>query len=128
MARNHIVCTVVPQYLAEQSKPAEGIFAFAYAVTIRNEGEIPAQVVSRHWIITDSNGKVDEVKGLGVVGHQPLLKPGEAFEYTSWTRLATATGTMKGSYFCVAEDAERFEAEVPEFSLVAELHSGHTLH
>jgi ApaG protein len=128
MARYHMSCTVVPQYLAEQSNPAEGVFAFAYAVTIRNAGEVPAQVVSRHWFITDSAGKVDEVKGLGVVGHQPLLKPGEAFEYTSWTRLATATGAMRGSYFCVAEDGERFEAQIPEFALVAELHSGHTLH
>jgi ApaG protein len=120
--------TVLPQYLADQSQPAQGVYAFAYAVTIRNTGEVAAQVVSRHWIITDANDKTEEVKGLGVVGHQPLLKPGEQFEYTSWTRLATATGCMRGSYFCVAEDGERFDALIPEFKLIAELHAGHTLH
>ncbi len=121
-------CTVLPQYLADQSNAAQGVYAFAYAVTIRNTGEVAAQVVSRHWVITDANDKIEEVKGLGVVGHQPLLKPGEQFEYTSWTRLATATGSMRGSYFCVAEDGERFDAPIPEFKLIAELHAGHTLH
>jgi ApaG protein len=128
MPRYQIDVHVKPQFLTEQSSPAQGVYAFAYAVTITNTGEVPAQVVSRHWVITDAHGKTDEVKGLGVVGHQPLLKPGEAFEYTSWTRLATATGKMRGSYFCVAEDGERFEATIAEFHLLAELHSGHTLH
>jgi ApaG protein len=128
MSRYQIEVRVKPQFLADQSSPAQGIHAFAYAVTITNTGEVSAQVVSRHWVITDANGKTEEVKGLGIVGHQPLLKPGEAFEYTSWTRLATATGKMHGAYFCVAEDGERFEAPIAEFHLIAELHAGHTLH
>lgn len=128
MPRYELHCSVKPQYLADQSQPTQGQYAFAYTITIRNTGDIAAQLISRHWIITDALGKVEEVKGLGVVGHQPLLKPGEQFEYTSWTRLATTTGAMRGEYFCVAEDGERFEAPIPEFKLIAELHAGHTLH
>ena len=94
--------------------------AFAYTITIANTGEVAAQLISRHWLIVDAMGHTEEVKGLGVVGHQPLLKPGESFQYTSGARLRTATGTMRGSYFCVAEDGERFEALVPEFALVAD--------
>jgi ApaG protein len=116
---------VQPRYLPEESDPDEGVFAFAYTVTIRNTGRVAAQLISRHWIITDANGRVEEVKGLGVVGHQPLLKPGEGFEYTSWTRLATPRGTMGGSYFCVAEDGERFEAPIPAFSLAAQRNNLH---
>ena len=116
---------VQPRYLPEQSDPDAGVFAFAYTVTIRNTGRVAAQLISRHWIITDANGRVEEVKGLGVVGHQPLLKPGEGFEYTSWTRLATPRGTMGGSYFCVAEDGERFEAAIPAFSLAAQRNNLH---
>ena len=108
---------VAPQYLPEQSAPGEDIYGFAYTITITNTGELPAQLISRHWLITDAAGHTEEVKGLGVVGHQPLLKAGESFQYTSGCRLRTASGTMRGSYFCVAEDAERFEAEIPEFSL-----------
>ena len=88
--------------------------------TVRNTGEVAAQLISRHWLIVDAMGHTEEVKGLGVVGHQPLLKPGETFQYTSGARLRTATGTMRGSYFCVAEDGERFEAPVPEFTLRAD--------
>ena len=110
--------SVVPQYLSEQSDPDQGVYAYSYTVTIVNTGVIAAQLVSRHWIITDATGKVEEVRGLGVVGQQPLLKPGEAFEYTSWSRLTTPTGSMRGSYFCVAEDGARFEADIPEFALV----------
>ena len=110
--------SVVPQYLSEQSDPDHGVYAYSYTVTIVNTGVIAAQLVSRHWIITDATGKVEEVRGLGVVGQQPLLKPGEAFEYTSWSRLTTPTGSMRGSYFCVAEDGARFEADIPEFALV----------
>lgn len=128
MPHYQISVKVLPQYLPEQSSPAQGVYAFAYAVTISNTGDIAAQVISRHWIITDGNGKTEEVKGLAVVGHQPLLKPGEHFEYTSWTRIATPTGKMRGSYFCVAEDGERFDAPIAEFQLIAELHAGHTLH
>ena len=108
---------VQPRYLAEQSKPENGQYAFAYTVRISNTGTVPTQVVSRHWIITDGNGKVVEVKGLGVVGQQPLIPPGQSFEYTSGSQLATPAGTMRGSYFCVAEDGERFEVQIPEFTL-----------
>lgn len=109
--------TVRTQYLAEQSDPDRPHHAFAYTVRITNAGTVPTQLVARHWIITDANGRVVEVKGLGVVGHQPLLAPGQSFEYTSGSQLATPTGTMRGSYFCVAEDGTRFEAEIPEFAL-----------
>ena len=113
-------CEVEPRYLPEESDPDEGIYAFSYTVTVRNTGRIAAQLISRHWVITDATGRVEQVKGLGVVGHQPLLKPGEGFEYTSWTRLRTPRGTMSGSYFCVAEDGERFDAQIPAFSLSAQ--------
>jgi ApaG protein len=117
MPRYHFTCTVAVQFLPEKSNPQEGMFAFAYTVTIKNEGETPAQLVARHWVITDAHGRVEEVKGLGVVGHQPLLKPGEAFEYTSWAGIATPEGSMRGSYFCVAEDGEKFDAPVAPFML-----------
>jgi ApaG protein len=108
---------VQPEYLPEQSEPEASLYAFSYTITIRNVGKQPAQLISRHWIISDANGHTEEVKGLGVVGHQPLLKPGEAFQYTSGCRLRTPSGTMHGSFFCVAEDAERFEVPVPLFVL-----------
>ncbi|MBC7719858.1 MAG: Co2+/Mg2+ efflux protein ApaG [Chitinophagaceae bacterium] len=114
-----LTCQVAPHYLPEQSAPDQAVFNFAYTVTITNTGEVATQLVSRHWVIVDANGQVEEVKGLGVVGHQPLLKPGEAFQYTSGARLRTATGTMHGSYFCVAENGERFEAEISMFVLDA---------
>ena len=117
MARHAFEVQVLPQFLPEQSAPEQGIWSFAYTITITNAGEIPAQLIARHWIITDELGEREEVKGLGVVGHQPLLKPGESFEYTSGCRLRTASGTMKGSYFCVAEDGERFEVDIAEFVL-----------
>lgn len=117
MAKYEFQVEVRPQYLAEQSAPEQGLYSFAYTITITNSGEIPAQLISRHWIITNALGQVEEVKGLGVVGHQPLLKPGEAFEYTSGCRLRTPTGTMQGRYFCVAEDGERFEVDIPAFVL-----------
>jgi len=109
--------SVQSRYLPEQSKPEAGQYSFAYTINIANVGTVPSQLISRHWLITDANGKVIEVRGLGVVGHQPLLAPGQSFEYTSGSQIATPTGTMKGSYFCVAEDGERFEAEIPEFPL-----------
>ena len=108
---------VESRYLPDQSNPADSVYAFAYAVTIVNVGNVPAQLISRHWHITDANNRIVEVKGLGVVGHQPLLKPGERFEYTSGSQLKTPAGTMRGHYFCVAEDGTRFEADIPEFSL-----------
>ncbi|MBE0625242.1 MAG: Co2+/Mg2+ efflux protein ApaG [Burkholderiales bacterium] len=105
------------QYIADQSDEAKNRFVFSYTVTIRNSGSMPAQLISRHWIITDSHNEVQEVRGLGVVGAQPLLKPGEHFEYTSGTALATPVGTMSGSYQMVAEDGTQFDARIPEFTL-----------
>ncbi len=107
----------VPQFIPEQSDPDDSRYVFAYTITIRNCGELPAQLIARHWIITDANNEVQEVRGLGVVGNQPLLKPGESFEYSSGCALATPVGTMKGSYQMVGEDGTRFEAEIPEFVL-----------
>jgi ApaG protein len=109
--------SVRTQYLAEQSDPARTNYVFTYSITIKNTGTVAAQLISRHWVITDANNHVDEVRGLGVVGHQPLLKPGEQFEYTSGTQLATPQGSMFGEYFCVAEDGHQFEAKIPEFVL-----------
>ena len=119
MALYHMSVEVTPQYLPEQSDPDEGLYVFAYTVTITNTGEVAAQVISRSWNINDANGRTEKVKGLGVVGQQPLLSPGQSFQYTSGTRLATPTGTMHGSLFCVAEDGERFEADIPMFVLDA---------
>ncbi|MBA2674086.1 Co2+/Mg2+ efflux protein ApaG [Ramlibacter sp.] len=117
MAKYQFKVDAQPQYLPEQSAPDQGIYSFAYTISITNTGELPAQLISRHWLITDARGQVEEVKGLGVVGHQPLLKPGESFEYSSGCRLRTPNGTMHGHYFCVAEDGERFEVEIPPFML-----------
>ncbi len=105
------------EYIADQSDEAKDRFVFSYTVTIHNSGSVPAQLISRHWVITDASDKVQEVRGLGVVGAQPLLKPGEKFEYTSGTALATPVGTMRGSYQMVAEDGTQFDAEIPEFTL-----------
>ncbi len=118
MAKPEFSVDVKVQYLPDQSKPPEGPFAFAYTITIRNSGDITAQLVARHWMVTDANGQRDDVRGLAVVGNQPLLKPGEQFEYTSWTRIATPHGAMRGTFFCMTEDAHPFEAPVPEFALV----------
>jgi ApaG protein len=104
-------------YVAEQSDEQNGRYVFAYTMTIRNTGSIPAQLISRRWIITDGRNQVQEVRGLGVVGAQPLLKPGESFEYTSGTAIATPVGTMRGSYQMVAEDGTQFDATIPEFTL-----------
>lgn len=117
MARYEFRVEVQPQYLPDQSAPDQGIYTFAYTIAITNTGEVTSQLISRHWLITDATGMTEEVKGLGVVGHQPLLKPGEAFEYTSGCRLRTAQGTMRGSYFFVAEDGERFDVPIPPFEL-----------
>ena len=105
------------QYLAEQSDEAAGRYVFAYTIKLRNTGSVAAQLISRHWIITDAQGLVQEVRGLGVVGAQPLLEPGQSFEYTSGAAIATAVGTMKGSYQMLATDGTRFEAAIPEFTL-----------
>ncbi|MBI3140372.1 MAG: Co2+/Mg2+ efflux protein ApaG [Rhodocyclales bacterium] len=112
-----IAVAVQTQYLADQSDPSDGRYVFAYTITVRNTGNIAAQLISRHWIITDAESHVQEVRGLGVVGHQPLLKPGESFEYTSGCALTTPVGTMRGSYQMVAEDGTQFEAPIAEFAL-----------
>lgn len=121
-----LLVQVKPRYLADQSDPAQNLYFFAYTISIRNTGNIAAQLISRTWNVNDAHGHTEKVKGLGVVGHQPLLQPGESFEYTSGTRLRTATGTMHGSFFCVAEDGEKFDVDVPMFVLDALSESGGT--
>ena len=112
-----VAVAATTQYIAEQSDEAAGRYVFAYTITLRNGGNVAAQLISRHWVITDAQGLVQEVRGMGVVGAQPLLQPGESFEYTSGTSIATPVGTMRGSYQMVAEDGTRFEAPIPEFTL-----------
>jgi ApaG protein len=119
MLRYKFLVEVHPQFLSEQSAPDGGLYMFAYTITITNVGTVAAQLISRTWHMNDANGSHEKIKGLGVVGHQPFLKPGEQFEYTSGTRLRTPTGTMHGSYFCVAEDGEKFDVDVPMFVLDA---------
>jgi ApaG protein len=113
----HISVNVNTAYLADQSDPSADRYVFAYTITIANTGTVAAQLISRHWIITDAENVTQEVKGLGVVGEQPLLQPGESFEYTSGTAMATPVGTMHGSYQMVAEDGNKFDAEIPVFTL-----------
>ena len=113
----HISVSVSTAYLAEQSDPSTDRYVFAYTITIANTGTVTAQLISRHWIITDAENVTQEVKGLGVVGEQPLLQPGESFEYTSGTAMATPVGTMHGTYQMVAEDGNKFDAEIPQFTL-----------
>lgn len=108
---------VVTRYIPEQSDPESDRYVFSYAITITNTGAVAAQLISRHWLITDAASKVQEVRGLGVVGNQPLLQPGEKFEYASGCVLETPVGTMKGSYQMVAEDGKQFDAAIPEFLL-----------
>ena len=115
--RHDIGVDVKSAYLADRSEPARKQYVFAYTITLSNRGNVPAQLISRHWIITDDDGKVQEVRGLGVVGQQPLLQPGETFEYTSGATLATAIGTMRGTYSMVDEDGETFVTPIPEFTL-----------
>ena len=117
MAKYNISVSVRTQFIPEQSDREAGPFVFAYFITIKNTGEMAAKLISRHWVIVDANGRSQEVKGLGVVGNQPLLKPGEQFEYQSGTPLPTPVGTMRGTYQMVAEDGTRFDAAVPEFIL-----------
>ena len=124
MAKYQILVEVQPRYLPEQSAPDQGQYVFAYTVTVTNTGDIPAQLIARSWNVNDAKGHTEKVRGLGVVGQQPLLQPGETFEYTSGTRLRTPTGTMHGSYFFVAEDGERFDVDIPMFVLDALSSSG----
>jgi ApaG protein len=108
---------VETSYIPEQSEPAQNRYVFSYTITIRNFGKIPARLLSRHWVITDANGKVDEVRGEGVVGEQPHLKPGEGFRYTSGTVIETPIGSMQGSYHMLADDGSEFDAPIKAFSL-----------
>ena len=117
MPKYQFTCEVEPQYLAEQSSPDEDVYAFAYTITITNTGTVAAKLLSRHWVITDGEHRVQEVRGPGVVGEQPLLVPGQSFEYTSGANLATPVGTMRGSYRMVAADGREFDAPIPPFTL-----------
>ena len=119
MPHYQIQVDVTPTYLPHQSSPEEGLYVFAYTIQILNTGTIAAQLISRTWNINDAEGTHEKVRGLGVVGRQPLLEPGQRFEYTSGTRLRTPTGTMHGSYFFVTEDGERFDVDIPMFVLDA---------
>ena len=112
-----IAVSSTTHYLADQSDESADKYVFSYTITIRNAGNATAQLISRHWVITDARGQVQEVRGLGVVGAQPTLRPGESFEYTSGTSIATAVGTMRGTYQMVGEDGSRFDATIPEFTL-----------
>jgi ApaG protein len=108
-----------PRFIPEQSDTNADRYVFAYTITVTNTGQTAAQLRSRHWIITDADGDVEEVRGEGVVGEQPILRPGEAFQYTSGCHLVTPVGTMRGTYFCVAEDGTRFDVPIAEFVLSA---------
>ena len=112
-----IIVKVDPFYIEDQSAPDENRYVFAYTVNIQNTGTVAAKLMTRHWVITDANGKIQEVRGQGVVGEQPYLRPGEGFQYTSGAVLDTAVGTMRGSYQMVGEDGNQFDAEIPIFTL-----------
>ena len=126
MSQYQMRIDVTPEYLLDQSDPDSELYVFSYTITIENTGRVAAQLISRTWHINDAKGQHDKVRGLGVVGHQPLLKPGESFQYSSGSHLRTPTGTMHGSFFFVAVDGERFEVDIPIFVLDAL--SGQRLH
>ena len=117
MAHPQFKCSVLVQVLPEQTQLEQGVYAFSYTITIENIGDITAQLVGRHWLITDAHGTRQEVHGLAVVGHQPLLAPGQTFQYSSWAQIATPQGSMSGRFLCVTEAAEVFYTEVSEFLL-----------
>jgi ApaG protein len=120
----HIKVEVQTTYVQEQSEPENNRYVFAYTITITNTGQVPAQLLSRHWVITDANNKVQEVRGEGVVGEQPYLTPGDSFRYTSAAMLETPVGCMQGNYQMIADDGVEFSAEIPVFNLS----TPHTLH
>ena len=128
MAKYQISVKVRPEYLPERSNPEASEFVFAYHVTITNTVQIAAQVIARTWNINHASGLHEKVKGLAVVGHQPLLQPGEVFEYSSGCVLTTPTGTMHGTYLCISDECERFDADIPMFVLDALSAAGRTLH
>jgi len=117
MANPQLKCTVLVQVLPEQTDAQQGVHAFGYQITLENTGDIAAQVIARHWHITDARGFEQTVDGLALVGHQPLLAPGQKFEYSSWAQIATPQGSMHGRLLCVTEEAEIFYTEIPEFML-----------
>ncbi|WP_339081099.1 Co2+/Mg2+ efflux protein ApaG [Pseudomonas sp. TMP9] len=117
-SRYSIDVSVVSRYLPEQSQPEQNRFAFAYTVTVSNTGELPATLLSRHWVITDGDGRVQEVRGAGVVGEQPLIQAGASHTYSSGTVMTTRVGFMQGSYHMLAEDGKRFDATIAPFRLV----------
>lgn len=117
--RHSIKVLTNSRFQPEQSTPVEGHYAFSYTITIENQGSEPARLIDRHWIITDADGRVQEVRGQGVVGEQPYLKPGESFRYTSGAVLPTPIGSMHGSYGMISDDGTRFDAEIPPFSLMS---------
>ncbi|HKK15993.1 MAG TPA: Co2+/Mg2+ efflux protein ApaG [Gammaproteobacteria bacterium] len=128
MAKNNnqydIKVEVDTTYIQEQSEPDDNRYVFAYTITITNKGMLPAQLLSRHWIITDANNKVQEVRGEGVIGEQPYLQPGDSFRYTSAAMIETPVGCMQGEYQMLADDGFEFDAEIPVFNLS----TPHTLH
>ncbi|MBB4843038.1 ApaG protein [Paucibacter oligotrophus] len=117
MANPQFTCSVQVAVLAEQTQVEQGIHAYSYTITIENTGDIAAQLIARHWTIVDARGHEQTVDGLAVVGHQPLLAPGQSFKYSSWAQIATPQGSMRGRFLCVSEEAEVFYTEVPEFML-----------
>jgi ApaG protein len=116
-SQHKIRVDVDTSYLADQSDPKDKRYVFSYTITIRNEGSVPARLLTRHWIITDSNGKVQEVRGEGVVGEQPYLKPGQGFRYSSGAVLETPVGAMQGSYQMVSDEGDHFDAPIAAFRL-----------
>ncbi len=115
--KNKIIVEVTPQYIKSQSSPESNRYIFAYTITITNIGLIPAKLLTRHWLITDSNGKKQEVQGSGVIGEQPYLKPGESFRYTSGAMIETPVGVMQGKYLMLSDNGDQFKAPVPQFTL-----------
>lgn len=115
--KNKILVDAIPQFIESQSAPTQGRFVFAYTITITNVGLVPARLLTRHWLITDGNGKVQEVNGEGVIGEQPYLRPGESFRYTSGAMLETPVGVMQGKYQMRSDDGDNFSAIIPRFTL-----------
>lgn len=115
--KNKILVEAIPQFIETQSVPEQGRYVFAYTITITNAGTVPAKLLSRHWLITDANGKIQEVRGDGVIGEQPYLKPGEFFRYTSGAMIETPVGTMQGQYLLRSDDGDNFSAVIPRFTL-----------
>lgn len=117
MSKNNILIKPFPQYIESQSSPEDNRYVFIYTITITNTGVLPAKLLSRHWLITDSNGKIQEVIGDGVIGEQPYLKPGESFCYTSGAMIETPVGVMQGNYLMISDNGDNFKAPIPQFTL-----------